>query len=237
MTSQTESENSGVYSRLGGGLNLLNEPQQQTIGNIAMNRTSTTIIGMSLLTGLALVVAGCGDIRSSARQGDLERVKRYVERGVNVNERSGDGETALHWACREGHVDVVRYLLAKGADVTEQGTGCGTPLQWAVQAGQHKIASILLDKGADVNQHGTDEFTALHDAVLKQDVQMVKLLLSRGADPNAEASYDRTPLFCAERYASNQIIADLLRQHGATNENAQTVDEPNERPAVPFQPQ
>jgi len=82
---------------------------------------------------------------------------------------------------------------------------------------------MLLDHGDDVNQHGTDEFTALHDAVIKQDVQMVELLLSRGADPNANASYDRTPLFFAEREASNEAIVDLLRTHGAVHENTQST--------------
>src|SRR5512140_3860693 len=124
-----------------------------------MNKRATSIIRMILPVGLALLLAGCGNIRKAARQGDLAAVKRYIERGVNANERSGDGETALHWACREGHVEVARYLLAKGADVSEKGTGCGTPLQWAVQAGQREMAIILLDSGAKVNEHGTDEFT------------------------------------------------------------------------------
>jgi ankyrin repeat protein len=167
-----------------------------------MNSTLTGIIRMISSVGLALLVAGCGNIRDAAR--------------------SGDGETALHWACRQGHVDIARYLLAKGADVSEKGTGCGTPLQWAVEAGQRKTTIILLDHGADVNQPGTDEFTALHVAVLKQDVEMVKLLLSRGSDPNAKASYDRSPLFCVQRYAPNEKIAELLRRHGAQEENAQS---------------
>lgn len=185
------------------------------------NRASTTIVKTILPVALALLVAGCRNIRMAARAGDLHAVEKYIERGVNVNQRSGDGETALHWACRQGHVDVARYLLAKGADVSEKGTGCGTPLQWAVQARRQEMATIILDHGADVNQPGTDEFTALHDAVLKQDVEMVKLLLSRGADPNAEASYNRTPLFCVKRYAPSEEIADLLRQHGGVERNAQ----------------
>ena len=186
-----------------------------------MNSTLTIVTRMISSVGLALLVAGCGNIREAARSGDFNAVKKYVEQGVNVNARSGDGETALHWACRQGHVDIARYLLAKGADVSEKGTGCGTPLQWAVEAGQRETAIILLDHGADVNQPGTDEFTALHVAVLKQDVEMAKLLLSRGSEPNAKASYDRSPLFCVQHYAPNEKIAELLRQHGAHEEHAQ----------------
>jgi ankyrin repeat protein len=189
-----------------------------------MNRKGSTIVAICLPAVCVFFLAGCDDIRKAARQGDLDAVKKYVEQGVKVNERSGDGETALHWACREGHAEVAHYLLSKGADVSEEGTGCGTPLQWAVQAGQRKMVILLLDNGAEINQHGTDEFTALHDAVLKQDVQMVKLLLDRGADPNAKASYDRTPLFCVERYARNETISDLLRQYGAKDDSTQPKD-------------
>ena len=164
---------------------------------------------------LVLLAKGCGNVRQAARDGDLEAVKGHIERGVNVNERSRDGETALHWACAQGHADVARYLLSQGADMREKGTGCGTPLQWAVRAGRQDMAMLLLDHGADINQHGTDEYTALHDAVVKQDFQMVQLLLDRGADPSAEASYDRTPLFFAERHDSAKAIADLLREHEA----------------------
>ena len=111
-------------------------------------------------------------------------------------------------------------MLAKGADVSEKGTGCGTPLQWAVEAGQREATIILLDHGADVNQPGTDEFTALHVAVMKQDVEMVKLLLSRELT-RMRKPLTIAPLFCVQHYAPNERIADLLRQHGAQEENAQ----------------
>ena len=49
-----------------------------------MNKRATSIIRMILPIGLALLVAGCGNIRKAARQGDLAAVKRYIERGVNA---------------------------------------------------------------------------------------------------------------------------------------------------------
>lgn len=182
---------------------------------LTMNRKILSIFRAMLPLAFAFLLAGCGDIRKAAKQGDLNAVKRYLARGVNVNQRSGDGETALHWACREGHAEVVRYLLAQGADPREKGTGCGTPLQWAVSAGQMETATILLEHGADVNQPGTDECRALHVAVQNRNTAMVKFLLTRGADPNAKAAYDRTPLSFAEGPAQSKEIADLLRQHGA----------------------
>jgi ankyrin repeat protein len=180
-----------------------------------MNRRISLIVRGFPVALSALLLAGCGDIRSAAREGDLEKVNMYVAKGVDVNETSGDGETALHWACRQGHEDIARYLLEKGADMSAQGTGCGTPLQWAVRAGRPEMASLLLEHGADVNRHGTDGFTALHDAVLNRDLPMVRLLLTAGADPNAKASYDRTPLMLDERDAPDKAVADLLRRHGA----------------------
>jgi ankyrin repeat protein len=192
-----------------------------------MNSKTRTIATICLVLACMLLVSGCDNIRDAAKEGNLDEVKKYIDQGVNVNERSGDGETALHWACREGHADVAHYLLSKGADVSEKGTGCGTPLQWAVQAGQQEMVILLLDNNAEINQHGTDEFTALHDAVINQNVQMVELLLARGADPNAKASYSRTPLFFVEHHARNEAIADLLRKHGAKDDDAQRTDTGN----------
>ncbi len=53
----------------------------------------------------------------AAMNGDMDKVKRLVGDGLDVNIR-GEGErTALMMASYNGHTDIVKYLLSKGAKV------------------------------------------------------------------------------------------------------------------------
>ncbi len=49
-------------------------------------------------------------------KGETELVKKFVEYGADVNERS-NGMTPLMLAARYNHVEIVKYLIANGADV------------------------------------------------------------------------------------------------------------------------
>ena len=44
-------------------------------------------------------------------------LRLLVARGAHVDQRDGDGRTALHRAAEANHVDMIRALLALGADV------------------------------------------------------------------------------------------------------------------------
>ena len=52
----------------------------------------------------------------AAKRGNLEKVRQFLDQGVNVNTRDGYGRTALMEASREGHAELVSLLLAHGAD-------------------------------------------------------------------------------------------------------------------------
>ena len=50
----------------------------------------------------------------SAKQGDLEHLKKLFNMEVDMGQADYDGRTALHLASCEGHTDVVRFLLRVG---------------------------------------------------------------------------------------------------------------------------
>jgi ankyrin repeat protein len=52
-----------------------------------------------------------------AEKGDLELVKEMVEAGVDINQKTPYGETALMRAAQMGHIEVVEYLLSKNPDL------------------------------------------------------------------------------------------------------------------------
>jgi len=77
---------------------------------------------------------GAQPIHIAAFRGNLERVKRLVENGADVNSKGPGDSTPLHNAATMSaakvkygdYVGVVSYLIEKGADVNAKNT-CGYP--------------------------------------------------------------------------------------------------------------
>lgn len=108
---------------------------------------------------------------SSAIRGDLEGVKKALEKGTDVNVKTrfgmipveivkegrvvsidavgvNGGETALILAARKGHLYVVKYLIEKGANVYAQDDSGQTALDSAKEYGYTEIVNFLRKSGA-----------------------------------------------------------------------------------------
>jgi ankyrin repeat protein len=115
--------------------------------------------------------------------------------------------------------------LAKGVDVNARNNNGKTPLfLTAFSRGHTDIIKLLLDHGADVNAKEHNGETPLHSAALNASEDSTELLLSHGADVNAKDNKGRTPLQMTEGKSYGALsdkwykdIAEMLRQHGATN--------------------
>ena len=116
-------------------------------------RCFTVLIVLALLVPAA-APAEATDLNDAfweaARTGDLATVKRLHEQGVDVDELTRYGATALSFACDKGHLDVVRYLVENGADVNVTDSFYEfNPLGWALFAEHDEIVKLLLEKGAE----------------------------------------------------------------------------------------
>ncbi|KAL3677801.1 hypothetical protein R1sor_020757 [Riccia sorocarpa] len=60
-----------------------------------------------------------GDVYEAARAGDVERLRFWLELGVNVNARDAWDSVALYYACLAGHLDAALMLLECGAICSE----------------------------------------------------------------------------------------------------------------------
>jgi ankyrin repeat protein len=68
----------------------------------------------------------------AVRNGNIERVDRMLEKGVNVNYQSElDKSTAIMIAAMCGETEIVKLLLAAGADVTARDAGGRNALDYA----------------------------------------------------------------------------------------------------------
>jgi len=169
----------------------------------------------------------CGEqLIESAFHGDMRKIRLLLDEGLDVNETTTDGVTALRMASQEGHTEVVKLLLDRGADVNAKDASGVTALLMASHKGHTEIVKVLIDKGADVNvvnvkSTGTGS-TALIIQSCDGHTEVVRLLLEKGADVNATGDGKTTALIIASLKGHKDIV-ELLIDHGA-DINAKSCD-------------
>jgi ankyrin repeat protein len=165
---------------------------------------------------------------AAASANDLEMVRLFVEKGVDVNAESRRGDTALHFAAGAGNLAMVKLLLTKGANVnaaTQEsiqvrkgpiGLNHLTALIYAAPYGTPELVGTLIDAGAQVNAKDIRDMTPLMLAVSSetQSPEVVRLLLAKGADVKAKSVLGETSLDWAKKFGNPEVIR-LLQEAGA----------------------
>jgi uncharacterized protein len=151
----------------------------------------------------------------AAREKDAAAARALLAKKVDVNQRTADGTTALHWAIYHNDADLVDSLIAAGADVNAKNDYGATPMSEAAVIGNTTVLRKLLTAGADAESPNADGQTALMIIARTSNLDAAKLLLSRGAKVNAREQWrGQTPLMWAA--AENQpAMVKLLVERGA----------------------
>jgi ankyrin len=157
----------------------------------------------------------------AAMRNDMGAVRSLVAAHADVNGRSEDGSSALHWAVRVGDLETAGLLLKAGADAKLADLYGVTPLYLACSIGNAAMIRLILDAGADPNSTDGNGETALMTAAVVGDLESIRLLLDRGAKVDArEPGYQQTALMIAVRENYPDVVR-LLVERGA-DVNAQT---------------
>lgn len=109
---------------------------------------------------------------------------------ADINTRTHDGYTPLHFAARSGNEAMVKTLLGLEADVNAKGKHGKTALHIAASHGHAPVIELLLDAKADVNTQDGEGLTALHKATRAGRVDAVNRLIEHGADVLVYGTYD-----------------------------------------------
>lgn len=164
----------------------------------------------------------------------------------DVNQRTADGTSALHWAVYHNDEQLIDRLLAAGAKVNFKNDYGATPMSEAAVLGNVRVIQRLLAAGADAESANIDGQTALMIIARTSNVESARRLIRHGANVNAREGWrGQTPLMWAA--AENQpAMVDLLVKQGAqvnarsdVNEwERQVTSEPRmqERPSGGFTP-
>lgn len=123
------------------------------------------------------------EIDNAALNGNIEIVKKYVEKGFDVNTQNQGGQTLLMLAGFNGHTDICEYLIKNGIHIETRDSDGRTALMYASTGPFAQTVEFLIKKGADASAVDTKEhWTPLMFAAAEGQYEVVKLLLDAGAD-------------------------------------------------------
>jgi ankyrin repeat protein len=188
-----------------------------------------------LKAGLRIAVAACvfaagaasaaEELVRAVQSNDATVALAAIEDGVDVNERSADGTTALHWAVYNDNLALVERLIAAGAEVSVANEFGSTPLAEAATVGNAAVVAALLDAGAAVDAPGTDGQTALMVVARSGNTAAARVLIEHGAEVDARERWrEQTALMWAAAQNQPEMVT-LLIERGAEVDARSVVNE------------
>lgn len=96
----------------------------------------------------AAVIALAADL---ARDGRTAELLEFYDRGLPIDARDAEGNTALMLAAYRGHPDTVRALIERGADVDLRNARDQSPIAGAIFKGEDEVVAVLREAGADLD--------------------------------------------------------------------------------------
>ncbi|KAH7719831.1 ankyrin repeat protein [Aphelenchoides avenae] len=129
----------------------------------------------------------------AAKANHIAEVKEAIARGLDVDSRNDDFDTALHFASAKGHLELARILVELGADVNKVDILGFTPFLYAVSKGHVELARLLAENGANHRQKSRLGATPLSIACASGSSEMVDFLLDDLKHNPNEALDSRIP--------------------------------------------
>jgi len=174
------------------------------------------------------------------RNNSNERIIRtLLEHKADTDARTGNGYAPLQVALLNRHKIAVELLLKHGADVEVRDRDDGNTPLCLMRGGRENI-ELLLDHKANPNAQNNEGNTPLHILVvrtkgneqLSSQKELAELLIARGADVNIRNRQGLTPLNlygvpARPGYSSGEELAEVLRKHGAKDEQLDLVADPD----------
>ncbi len=159
---------------------------------------------------------------------DVDKVKKLVGSGANVNAKDEFGNTALMYAAgshlhasekqlengaktEKRWLDIMKFLLKNGADPNEKNKNNRTSLSFAVYHGREEGVQTLINYGANLNFTNTDGWSYLMIASYHCYYDIARILLRNGAKKNLRDNFGDRAIDLARKRDCPEVVK--LLQH------------------------
>ncbi len=148
----------------------------------------------------------------SARDGDAEAVKIFINGGMNPNDTDSKGLSPLLMFAERDNKEMLEWLLQR-ADIMLTDNSGRNALHHALKSGHFSYAPILVEAGIDITQTDSYGRTPLHyaaGATGTADLDTIVLLVKKGADIHKKDKEGATPLLYAAKAANLACVKQLV---------------------------
>lgn len=204
------------------------------IGYLFSLSTQTSISYLSSWTKKQIVNLREKILIEDVRNGEKEKVKKYLQEGLNPNIQSNIGETGLFIASQRGDEDIVKEFLYHRANpniTTAEGL---SPLFIASKKGYDSIVRVLLFYGADPNICNKNGETALLMAVKNRKTRVMEVLLKEGVNPNILDNGGNSALVWASKKGDTEMVKELLWYSACPNIQMMVIRSGEKKRVEPF---
>lgn len=154
-----------------------------------------------------------------AYSGNVDILKMLINKGADVNAKTNDGWTAVHFATHEVQTEFLEYLLNNGAKIDEKEAEHGsTALHIAAKNDYLDFVELLLNYGADIDSTDDRGRTALNIATKEGNNRIVRALLEYGCDIKNQSKKSFTP-FESAMMLGVDIFEGLFNHFGSDDDD------------------
>ena len=152
------------------------------------------------------------NLREACEKGDVEKVKKLIKSGIDVNHCWTYEQRPIHIASIKGQEKVVNLLLQLGSYIDPVDKYGITPLANACCSGDLPTIKLLISAGANVNNEDVLRETPLFSVDLVHDnTSIFKLLTESGANLNHRNKFGMTIFDKYMQHSRNKYIS--ITQH------------------------
>lgn len=152
------------------------------------------------------------DWTESGKMKEVEALLSNPDEPVEINAKTLDDYTALHFAANEGFDQLCQLLINKGSEVDAKTKMKRTPMHLASLRGYSQVIEVLSKNKASLNVQDEEGSTPLHLASEQGRVSAVRTLLQLRADTGPRNRVGMTAL----EMAANVSTRDCFKSMGIT---------------------
>lgn len=168
-------------------------------------------------------------LHSAVETEDIESVDELLKKGIDIDIRNTNEETALHRACVRRNLPLVVKLLGAKSDPRSKNKDGQTTLMSLLtsdgrSADDLAIVKTLLESDPDLILHAdwTGD-TPLHAAVRSERTEIMEVLLKAGANPNVQNRLGQTALHRCYSLQTTKALVDAGAEVELANFKGETA--------------